>query len=418
MSATAEILDIYLQDTLAGYLVNNEGGRNVLIFDERFIHNEQRPTLTLNLSKQSDATAIQSMLEPWVHRQRLDPLLSNLLPEGALREWTTKQLKIHEHNEFPLLAYLGQDLPGAIRVQASNLNQLPTAVMNQLGGAEPKAPDLTKRQQGFSLAGVQMKFSMKARDGRFNYSSNSEHGDWIVKTPSTVHPFVPQNEFSAMQLAKAIGVEIPDIQLIPLASIDNLPAINLPDEAYAYAIKRFDRDGEKRIHMEDFAQILSVYPNQKYDKGNYQQLAKLTIDFSGNALADLEQWVRRLVANILLANGDAHLKNWSLIYPDGFHPRLSPAYDILTTAIYMNDETDFALNLARNKNWYKTDASLFDAWANKIGANRSFVQKIVKQTIDTARSTFPSLLKDLPITEQHAIFLHKHWGKLHADLKI
>nr|WP_268867252.1 HipA domain-containing protein [Pseudomonas zeshuii] len=97
---------------------------------------------------------------------------------------------------------------------------------------------------------------MKAQDGRYLYKDGDSHGDWIIKTPSTLHQHVPLDEYTAMSLAALIGIDIPEISLIELSLIDNLPPIPLPDEAYAYGIKRFDRGNNgQRIHTEDFAQV-------------------------------------------------------------------------------------------------------------------------------------------------------------------
>ena len=154
-----------------------------------------------------------------------------------------------------------------------------------------------------------------------------------------------------MKLAALAGIDIPEVKLVELNRLDNLPPINLPDEKYAFAIKRFDRAGNARIHMEDFAQVLVQYPENKYRSANYEQIARVLYQFSGDGLADAQQYARRLLVNILLANGDAHLKNWSLIYQDKFTPRLSPAYDIVTTRAYMQNEKEFALNLGKTKAW-------------------------------------------------------------------
>jgi len=150
---------------------------------------------------------------------------------------------------------------------------------------------------------------MKEKDGRYNLTKNGELGDWIIKTPSTKHKNVPLNEYTAMTLANLAGIDIPDIKLIELNKLDNLPQINLPDEKLAFSIKRFDREGETRIHMEDFAQVLVKYPIEKYNSANYEQVGKVIYDYSGDGLADAQQFARRLLENILLTYGDAHLKN-------------------------------------------------------------------------------------------------------------
>ena len=142
-----------------------------------------------------------------------------------------------------------------------------------------------------------------------------------------------------MSLAGLVGVDIPEIKLVELDKLDHLPQINLPDEKQTFAIKRFDRYDNLRIHMEDFAQVLVKYPHEKYTSANYENIGKVIYDFSGDGLADAQQFARRLLVNILLANGDAHLKNWSLLYSDKITPRLSPAYDIVTTNFYIGNET-------------------------------------------------------------------------------
>ncbi|MEX5543844.1 HipA domain-containing protein, partial [Pseudomonas poae] len=78
---------------------------------------------------------------------------------------------------------------------------------------------------------------------------------------------------------------------------------------------------------------------------------------------DAAQMAVRLLVNILLANGDAHLKNWSMIYPDGRNAELSPAYDIVVTKAYITDENQYALNMGGRKNWYEVSMEDFKKWA-------------------------------------------------------
>ncbi|NQZ33255.1 MAG: HipA domain-containing protein, partial [Oceanospirillaceae bacterium] len=256
------------------------------------------------------------------------------------------------------------------------------------------------------------------KDGRYNLSNSGDLGDWIIKTPSTKHKYVPLNEFTAMSLAALVGVDIPEIKLVNLDTLDNLPQINLPDERLAFAIKRFDRNGNERIHMEDFAQILVKYPHEKYNSANYENIGKILYDYSGDALADVQQFARRLLVNILLANGDAHLKNWSLIYPDMITPRLSPAYDILTTNVYIENETNYALNMARNKEWYVVSMDHFKSWAERSGIPWRAIKPHLDDVMDKARTSWPAALVELPMDERHQRSLLEHWSKLHHDFKI
>jgi serine/threonine-protein kinase HipA len=243
-------------------------------------------------------------------------------------------------------------------------------------------------------------------------------GDWIVKTPSTKHKHVPLNEYTAMRLAELAGVNIPEIKLVELDKLDHLPQINLPEEKFAFAIKRFDRQEDERIHMEDFAQVMVKYAHEKYGSSNYEQIGKIIYDYTGDGLGNAQQFARRLLVNILLANGDAHLKNWSLLYQDQVTPELTPAYDIVTTSVYIEGEKRFALNLGKNKEWYKAGMEHFEAWAVKAGIPWRAIRPHLNDTIEKARAEWPKALKDLPMADDHKAHLITHWENLEEEFRI
>ncbi len=419
MTSQVSILRVRLHTAIVGYLVGTREGNNALIFSDEYVRNPNRPTFTLSMHPRQ-ASANEAMSEPWIRRQKLHPVLSNLLPEGSLREMIAQSMKVHVDNEFPMLAHLGLDLPGAIVAERMPPGDLPEDVARVIPSAVPiKIEDEAEGGHGFSLAGVQMKFSMKAgQDGRYALSRQGELGDWIIKTPSTMHPEVPANEFTAMTLASLIGVEVPDMNLVNVNSLDNLPPINLPNESLAFAIRRFDRDGDKRVHAEDFAQVLFKYPRDKYRAANNEQIGRFLLRFSNSPLQDVQQMARRLLANILLANGDAHIKNWSLLYSDQINPRLSPAYDIVTTNVYMRDERRFALNLAGNKDWYVASYEHFERWSTKVGAPWKAIKPHLDDAMERARSLWTVALNELPMKEEHKNTLREHWQRLNADFRI
>lgn len=410
-------LKLTLHDRLVGYLAGFKNGRNVLSFSDEFRNDSSRPTFSL-ITHPDFPHSEKLMSEPWARSQRLHPVLSNLLPEGVLRELIAQGLKVHVDNEFHILSYLGEDLPGALIATPMEPDEVPDSVLTTHGQAKAIKFDKVTQENKFSLAGVQMKFSMKEKDGRYNLSKGGDLGDWIIKTPSTQHKFVPLNEYTAMSLAALVGVDIPEIKLVDLDKLDNLPQINLPEEKLAFAIKRFDRDGNDRIHMEDFAQILVKYPHEKYDSANYENIGRVLYEYSGDGLADAQQFARRLLVNILLANGDAHLKNWSLIYPDQITPRLSPAYDIVTTNVYIEHETKFALNLGKNKEWYVASMLHFQSWADRSGIPWRAIKPHLDDVMDKARTLWPTALTDLPMDENHKQSLREHWAKLQGDFKL
>lgn len=414
---SVSFLELTLHRHRVGFVAGYRSGRNVLIFAPDFRENSRRPTFSL-ITYPGFPNAEKLLSAHWVKRHRLHPILSNLLPEGALREMLALRLKVHIDDEFRLLGYLGRDLPGALVATPIAIGDVPAYVLQHEDAHESVVLSIEEGAQHFSLAGVQMKFSMCGHDGRYHIAESGERGDWIVKPPSTRHKNVPLNEYSAMRLAQLAGVDIPEIRLVGTGKLDNLPQFNQPDEKYAFAIRRFDRLGQERIHTEDFAQVLVKYQHEKYDSANYEQIGKVLYNFTGNALANVQQFARRLLVNILLANGDAHLKNWSLIYPDTITPELSPAYDIVTTRVYMGDERKLALNLGKNKEWYKASMDHFQMWTAKSDIPWRAVKPHLFDTLDKARTLWRKELISLPMDDEHKQGLREHWQNLHSDFRI
>lgn len=411
------VLKLKLHGRVVGYLAGFHDGRNVLSFADEFKTDAARPTFSL-ITLPEFPRSEKLLAEPWSHTQKLHPTLSNLLPEGSLRELVAQGLKVHIDNEFHLFSYLGGDLPGALIAEPMEPDEIPESLLSAHGKVKVVKFEKVTRENKFSLAGVQMKFSMKQQDGRYNLSTGDTLGDWIIKTPSTKHKDVPVNEFTAMTLASMAGIAVPEIKLVELHKLDNLPQINLPDEKLAFAIKRFDRNDGQRVHMEDFAQVLVKYPHEKYNSASYEQIAKILYRFSGDGLADAQQFARRLLINILLANGDAHLKNWSLLYPDQVTPRLSPAYDIVTTSVYIDNERKYTLNLGKTKEWYDVTYTNFEAWANRANVPWRAIKPHLDETMERARSLWPKGIKDLPMNDEHKDKLQAHWAILQKDFRI
>lgn len=208
-------LELTLHGELIGYLAGFEHGKNVLSFAHEFVADNQRPTLSL-ITAPWFPMSQKLLSQQWIQRQRLHPLLSNLLPEGALRSLIAQGLKTHVDNEFQLISYLGEDLPGALVAKPVHPSNVPNHVLQNYQHYQTMPMDTMQLNNKFSLAGVQMKFSMTKKNNRYTLLHNGGLGDWIVKTPSSQHQFVPQNEYSAMKLAEMVGVTIPEIRLVPL----------------------------------------------------------------------------------------------------------------------------------------------------------------------------------------------------------
>ncbi len=112
------------------------------------------------------------------------------------------------------------------------------------------------------------------------------------------------------------------------------------------------------------------------------------------------------------------LVGWSLLYSDQVTPRLSPAYDIVTTSVYIDNERRYALNLGKTKEWYDVTNGNFEAWAKRAGVPWRAMKPHLDDTMEKARSLWPEKLKDLPMNGEHKDRLQAHWANLHKDFRI
>jgi serine/threonine-protein kinase HipA len=322
-------LAVYLQDRRIGILNRLAGDRHLFAFEQDYVDDPRRPTLSLCYKSRTGGlvTSVRTV------GRRLPPFFSNLLPEGHLRTYLARKAGVKPEREFSLMAVLGADLAGAVTVKPLDGDQRGD---DDLGDGEHR--DLDRTPPGvlrFSLAGVQLKFSAVVEaSGGLTVPAHGVGGSWIVKLPSAQFPAVAENEYVMLELARAVGIQVPAIRLVPIADIQGLPPEAARMAGQALAVERFDRAaGGRRIHMEDFAQVFGLFPDDKYGARSYANIAAVLWAETGDA--GTYEFVRRLVFSVLIGNGDMHLKNWSLLYPDGRTPVLAPAYDFVATLPYI-----------------------------------------------------------------------------------
>jgi serine/threonine-protein kinase HipA len=353
---TTEKLNVFIGDCLVGSITRLPGFQCFFGFDESYISAPDRPTLSQFYLNANGELRIESRPA----RHKLVPTwFSNLLPEGPLRTYLAQRGDVRPDAEFNLLELLGNDLPGAVRVQA--VGDISNSQYELGEEARPAQEDGPMR---FSLAGVQLKFSgIKNARGGLTIPASGSGGDWIIKLPSSIYPAVPENEAAMLALAAQVGFNVPEHRLVRMTDIEGLPDLGSFAGNQAIAVKRFDRapDG-KRIHIEDLAQVFGLTPNEKYEKVGYARIAEMIATVIGSAAA--QDFVARLVFTTLTGNGDMHLKNWSLIYPDGRTPSLSPAYDLVSTIPYILTDR-LALNLAGKKAFTDITKAQFASFAQK-----------------------------------------------------
>jgi serine/threonine-protein kinase HipA len=368
------VLDVRLHGQIIGTLTRLPGDRVLFAFTESYVADENRPTLSLSFKDALGSLIID--VRPT--QTRLPVFFANLLPEGTMRDYLAARASVKPEREFFLLAVLGRDLPGALEIQPANAGM--PLDEDAIVSAELVADPASDTALHFSLAGFQLKFSaVKGAAGGLTIPADGVGGSWIVKLPSAKFPNVPENEFAMMELARRVGIAVPETGLIPLSRISGLPSgIDAVGE-HACVIKRFDRaaNGE-RIHIEDFAQVFAVYPERKYERASYRNIAEVLWAETGEA--GIVEFIRRLVFNALIGNADMHLKNWSLIYPDRHHASLAPAYDFVSTIAYLPDDR-LALTFVDSKQFSSITSDQFERFAAKARLPTKLTLDTVDETV-------------------------------------
>jgi len=213
MMSNVSTLNVLLYGEVIGTITHVGSDRTLFAFTEAYIENTARPILSLGF-KDSLGELITEFRPT---QTKLMPFFSNLLPEEAMRTYLSERAGVNPEREFFLLWVLGQDLSGAITIKPADGEALPPNINAPVGDSEG-GEGLPMR---FSLAGVQLKFSavQKARGG-LTIPVDGAGGSWIVKLPSSVFEGVPENEFSMMELARQIGIDVPETKLIRMDEIE------------------------------------------------------------------------------------------------------------------------------------------------------------------------------------------------------
>ena len=281
---------------------------------------------------------------------RAMPYFEGLLPEGDVRASVARQLGVSEHSPAKLLRALGKDCAGDVAVLEEDDPYQPPAdgAYAPLEGglariARNPYGEISRLRAGnrLSLAGGQEKISLY-HDDRLDVDSG-----WYVPvqgSPSThivkpqvldAYPCIAYNEFLCMKAAKALGLNVANVEL----AIHERPLL---------VIERYDREkaGRKnelglelyrRLRQEDFCQALGFDSSRKYEADGGPGVAdmnRLLLSRSVQFIADREMLARLVLFNYLIGNCDAHAKNYSAMLGRTGAVMLAPAYDLLSTTVY------------------------------------------------------------------------------------
>lgn len=235
--------------------------------------------------------------------------------------------------------------------------------------------------KGMSISGVQQKLSLKLNKSN-QFEIVSTGGDFILKPSPESFPFAAENEQCAMAISRYLGIPTAYSGIIPFA-----------DGEFAYITRRYDRDGNQKLHQEDCAQGFGIPSSAKYDK-TYEETFLLVRDMCGGKLAVIRDLFFRVLFAYLIGNDDMHLKNISLIRKPGnrtnHYDSLTPNYDQLFATSFENHSSIgfLALDLLQEE----TEGSYSEFYdklgfysgndfmilAERVGLRRPVVESIIK----------------------------------------
>jgi serine/threonine-protein kinase HipA len=290
----------------------------------------------------------------------------------------------------------------------------------QLAFDAPTAGNLATFQEHskrLSISGVQLKYSLRLDKNRLELCEKG--GQYILKPIPVAKQLleldqVPENEHLTMQIAE---------QVFGITTAANC-LITFKDGQPAYVTRRFDvqTDGNKYL-QEDFAQLTNRSrkthgETYKYD-GSYEEIGLLIKKYVAAAMPALEKFFQLVVFNYVISNGDAHLKNFSLIRNNSGEYQLAPAYDLLSSVIHSPLESDTALELysgdmdsrfCTTHGFYGREN--FMQLALKLGIVEKRAARIIDTILNTQTKVEKMILSSFLSTSVKATYLSNYKEKL------
>jgi serine/threonine-protein kinase HipA len=320
----------------------------------------------------------------------LHPLFQMNLPEGYVLERLRNRLaKITPINPMLLIALTGSGSPvGRIAVKSAAIDQL---LINERAPQGKSLSDIltwTGTEDLFSelvdsyllrtgISGVQPKVIVPEATGwTADPRATLLMPELIVKSGREEFPGLAINEFLCMDAARRAGMPVPEFYL--------------SDNRQLFVMRRFDRESDQRpIGFEDMAVLMGLGTEKKYDS-SYENIVKAIRIFCApkQIRASLQQVFDIVALSCIVGNGDAHLKNFGILYRDplGEDAHLAPAYDIVNTTAYLPDDT-LALRLAGSKSLFSSRLGILElASLCDISNPRARLQRLTHATRESLQA--------------------------------
>lgn len=356
-----------------------------LEYSRPYLADRTQPALSLSLPLREDPFA----------EAEFRPYLEGLLPEGEDRRSLAAKLAVRDDDYLAMLSNSlecmgdvafsrepvdeANDPFGRARYEPIGMNEVSEALSSSDATAQAS---LTSR---LSLTGTQHKMGLARCPGKEGESvwlrplggAASTH---VLKSGQL--DAIPELEYLVMSSASKCGVTVSKVELIALGR-----------GRLAICVERFDRqttvleDGRlavRRLHQEDLAQSLGIYPGSKYaelDPSSASAIAHLLRNHSSQPLRDIQGLARIMLLNYLVGNCDNHLKNLSLMH-EGAWTRLAPAYDIVPTTLFDRFSRQMGMRIGRHGIIDEVIPEDFVELANELGISEELLRRTAKELCD------------------------------------
>lgn len=276
--------------------------------------------------------------KPYIHN-KLHPILEMHLPEGYLLSIIKKHFsKIAKTDDFGLLNIMSSSIKGRISYETDSVIVTNNLTLDDL--LHPKSDTLfdelvNKFALNSALSGVQPKVLATIEN-----KTTLKIDDYIVKSWGEDYPELALNEYYCMKIVKLANIEVPEFFI--------------SDDERLFIMKRFDKIDDNYIGFEDMCVLMGKQRDDKYE-GSLEQIVKTIKTFvsAQHKKSSLINFFKMTYLNYRLKNGDAHLKNFGLIYSGIDDIKLAPAYDVVSTVVYIKNDIPALLLLGSKKWWDK-----------------------------------------------------------------
>ncbi len=356
------MFSVYFYDKDVGEM--ERSGRGIrFTYAEAAIENDALPALSVSLPKRR---------ESYPNRQA-GPFFRNLLPEQAYKRLVAAAARTAPDDNVALLGAIGGECPGAVSIWPRDRTPPSVHEYQPLNDADLRALfspsgriDLGSAiaRGRLSLPGVQEKIALlRQNDGTWGLPLNGAVTSHILKHPTDDFPDLLENELFCTALAEKAGIRV--------------PTTGLPSpEVRIFCAQRFDRvpgasteAPRRKLHQEDFCQVLGVEPDSKYERDGGPGLARcaqVVRRHSSLPAEDLLRIVQWVGFNYLIGNEDAHAKNLAFLYTE-HGLRLTPHYDLVSTEVYPQLERSLAMKIGRSWDIRGVQKSDWRRVAERIG---------------------------------------------------